>query len=74
MKFALDIASAIFSLAAALLWFLSADVKLRKNPMTMHPISGRDLGNALWKQNRLSAFAAVSAGLAALCQAINLIM
>jgi hypothetical protein len=59
MKLALDVASVVFAVAAALLWFLSAVVKVPKNyPMAMHLIFVRDLGAALSKQSRLSAFAA----------------
>jgi hypothetical protein len=73
MKLALDIGSAIFAFGAALFWFLSATVALPKNyPLGLQSVLIRVLGEALSEQSRLSAVAAVSAGLAAVCQAVSL--
>jgi hypothetical protein len=75
MKLGLDIASAVFAFGAALFWFLSASVALPKNyPLGLQSVLIRVLGEALSEQSRLSAVAAVSAGLAALCQGVSLVV
>lgn len=75
----LQYGSAFFAFAAALLWFLSA---VQKIPRRIERIDGGTLDGAekfddqdqmsegLWRQSCYSAFAATSAGIAALLQAL----
>jgi hypothetical protein len=90
MKTSLNIGSAIFAAAAAVLWWLSSRVKapaqfpiqvISKNTMAEQIIGAQvlsigssaeldDLGKAFIKQSRLSSWAAASAGVSAIVQAL----
>jgi hypothetical protein len=92
----LTILSALFAIAAAVLWIFSAVVKTPTNfaihvvrpiqpPMGVNPLEGtyvgqaysRDLislANALKRQSKFSAWAAICAGISALLQTASLIV
>jgi len=71
MKLALEVLSETFAAAAAILWFMSARVRLRKRSL-----ANRGLGTGLddprlllrlvYEQSQWSAWAAIAAGLAAI--------
>lgn len=78
---AVQYASAIFAAIAACLWFWSALVKVPRriqsidcgslDPAAPEKMDDIDrLTEGLWRQSRLSALAAVAAGIAAVLQAI----
>lgn len=64
MEIILNIASAIFSLLAALFWFLSAKVKLPGKTN----IGLAELNSGVNKQSNLSSYAAICAAIVALIQ------
>jgi hypothetical protein len=69
MKYLCEFMSEGFAAAAALLWFVSASIRLKK-PKIRHGLeSGLDDPKAIlimvYKQSRWSAWAAIAAGLAA---------
>ena len=71
MKLALEVLSETFAAAAAILWFISARVRLRKRSLP-----NRGMGNRLddprsllclvYEQSQWSAWAAIAAGLTAI--------
>ena len=69
---ALNVLSAMLALLAAVFWFLSSRPKLPDRVPSLYgessPEQQQVLG-ALRAQSRLSAWGAIAAGLAALCQA-----
>jgi hypothetical protein len=71
MKIALEIFSESFAAAAAILWFLSARIRLKGRSIVKRGLaSGADDPQALlrlvYEQSQWSAWAAIAAGLAAL--------
>jgi hypothetical protein len=71
MKAALEILSETSAAAAAILWFMSARVRLRKRSLLKHGLaSGLDDPRALlrlvYEQSQWSAWAAIAAGVAAI--------
>ena len=91
----LNIITALFALAAAILWFLSAKVKTPNSfsihvvkPNGQEPLGGNPIGGtyqghgysseltklaeSLSKQSKLSALAAIFAGLSAITQTISI--
>ena len=71
MKLALEILAETSAVTAAVLWFISARVRLRKSKVTKRGLaSGVDDPRALlrmvYEQSQWSAWAAIAAGLAAL--------
>ncbi len=74
---ALHTASFVFAFAAAGFWFASTTVKMPVEITTGWGGSGgsvQELGDAVRKQGRRSAFAAAFAGLSALCQGVVLLL
>lgn len=72
---ALNWLSVLAALFAAAFWFASAAVRLPGKITVGYGGSGgsvQELGDAVRRQSRLSALGAVSAGIAALCQAVAL--
>jgi hypothetical protein len=72
MKYLCEFASEVFAAAAAVLWFVSASIRLKKpNRIRRGLESGFDddpkaLLIMIYKQSRWSAWAAIAAGLAAI--------
>jgi hypothetical protein len=71
MKLALEVLSETFAAAAAALWFMSARVRLRKPTLVKRGLeSGLDDPRSLlllvYEQSQWNAWAALSAGLAAI--------
>ena len=71
MKLALEVLSETFAAAAAVLWFMSARVRLRKPRLAKRGLeSGLDDPRALlrlvYEQSEWNAWAALAAGLAAI--------
>ncbi len=71
MKHFCELMSEGFAAAAAILWFASATIRLKKRSPIRHGlVSGLDDPKAvlllIYKQSRWSAWAAIAAGLAAL--------
>jgi hypothetical protein len=76
MKQILESFSEFSAIAAAVLWFMSARVRMRKrNNLSRGLSAGLDDPKALllliYRQSRLSAWAAIAAGLAALFAAAD---
>jgi len=72
VKSLFEICSEAFAVAAAMLWFGSARMRLRKRSISGKALEARaDDSRALlqlvYEQSRWSAWAAIAAGLAALC-------
>jgi hypothetical protein len=72
MKQILESLSEVSAAAAAILWLLSARVRLRKRSRLKGSLASniddpRALLQLIYKQSQLSAWAAVAAGMAALC-------
>jgi hypothetical protein len=72
MKAALEFSSETFAAAAAILWFISARIRLKERGLIKGGLAtSADDPKALlllvYEQSRWSAWAAIAAGLAALC-------
>lgn len=72
MKSLFEIGSEAFAVAAAVLWFASARLRLQGRSISRKALEARaDDSRALlqlvYEQSRWSAWAAIAAGLAALC-------
>jgi hypothetical protein len=71
MKLAFEVLSETFAAAAAILWFMSARVRLRKRSLAKHGLESglddpRSLLRLVYEQSRWNAWAAIAAGLAAI--------
>jgi hypothetical protein len=71
MKLALEVLSETFAAAAAILWFMSARVRLRKPNLAKRGLESgldnpRSLLRLVYEQSQWSAWAAIAAGLAAI--------
>jgi hypothetical protein len=67
--------SVIAAFLAAVLWLLSAVVKIRPwYPFGMRHIQVRDLSDAVRKQSTLSAWAALFTGASVLAQAVAMVL
>lgn len=72
MKLALETFSEAFAAAAAILWFMSARVRLRKPSRAKRGLETglddpRSLLRLVYEQSQWSAWAALAAGFAAIC-------
>ena len=71
MKLALEVLSETFAAAAAILWFMSARVRLRKRGLAKRGLENgledpRSLLVLVYEQSRWNAWAALAAGFAAI--------
>jgi hypothetical protein len=71
MKAALEFFSEFFAAGAAILWFVSARIRLRERGLVKKGLASsaddpRELLLLVYKQSQWSAWAAIAAGLAAL--------
>jgi hypothetical protein len=71
MKLAFEVLSEILAAAAAILWFMSARVRLRKGSLAKRGLESglddpRSLLRLVYKQSQWNAWAAIAAGLAAI--------
>jgi hypothetical protein len=71
LSYLLNIASGVFAVSAALLWFRSATVRTPTGyPLGLKIKEQSELSKAVAQQSWWSAWAALSAGLAAICQVV----
>jgi hypothetical protein len=71
MKLAFEVLSETFAAAAAILWFMSARVRLRKGSLAKRGLESglddpRSLLRLVYEQSQWNAWAAIAAGLAAI--------